>query len=271
MKKRLKSLLTVLAVLVAIPLIDVYYSVSRNSAEYLTETFYGPFVYQDEVYVRSDLFTFSRENDTDVLDFIHKDFSDLFAAKRWFLKEMEALPELIGDENDPEYNYLKVRMETDEYVAKASELERSGAINQIVEQYDEFILWECKEKHYSLKELKQRGVDDEFELQRASLDKQYVKTVLEAYENTELRQEDFRRDNVVYLLLAGTVDMSDFLREHFLGVYRVPGSSEEYIKQNPHFYVGVLFLENGKMYFGNYDNEVEGELKEAFLESIKLI
>ncbi len=271
MKKGIKLLLMVLAVLMVISLVDISYSAYRNDAEYLTKAFYGPFAYRDEIYVLSDLSTFPTENDTDVLDYIHEDISDFFTVKRLFYKNMEGLPELIGDETDSERNYLKVRMETDNYAAKASELEKSGSIDQVVEQFDEFIIWECKEKHYGLEELEQRGVDDGYELQRASLDQQYVKNILEAYENTELRQEDFRRDNTVYLLLAGTADMSDFLREHYQGVYRVPGTSEGYIKRNPHFYVGVLFLEDGKLYFCNYENEVEGQLKDVVLERIKII
>lgn len=271
MKKGTKLLLMVFAVFLVLPLIDISYSAYQNDAEYLTEAFYGPFIYRDEVYVFSDLATFSDENDTDVLDYIHKDFSDFFTVKRLFCKSMEILPELIGDEKDSEHNYLKVRTETDSYAVKASELVKSGTIARIVEEYDDFIIWECKERHYSLEELKKRGVDDGYELQRASLEQRYVKDVLETYENMELHQEDFMKNNRVYLLQAGTVDMSDFLREHYMGVYRVPGTSEEYIKRNPHFYVGVLFLEDGKLYFCNYENEVEGQLKDAILERIESI
>lgn len=96
-----------------------------------------------------------------------------------------------------------------------------------------------------------------------------VKSLRKTYENRELREEDFKCNNTVYLLLAGTKKMSDFLPKYYNGSYKIeeqsdPGLSILY----PDFYVGIIFYEEGKVYFCNYDNEITGQAKEVILESI---
>lgn len=245
-------------------------SMVRNDAEYLTEVVYGPFVYHDEIYVFSDLSTFPSSNDTDVLDYIHRDFTDYFSIKRNYYSAAEMLPMLIGDVKDPERNYLKVREDRDEYAVKASVLEESGTIDKVINMFDDFVLWECKERYYTLEELEQNNVDIPYEMQRFSFGKEYVEMLRDTYENTELRTDDFKRNNTVYLLQAGTKDMSDFLSENYLGVYRMPEESDPGILiLNPDFYVGVIFYESGKFYFGNYDNEIVNEAKVALSNAVE--
>lgn len=259
----------ILAILLIIS-IDVINSTVKNDAKYLTEVAYGPFVYHDEIYVFSDLSTFPSSNDTEVLDYIHRDFTDYFSIKRDFYKAAEVLPMLIGDVNDPERNYLKVREDRDQYAVKASVLEKRGTVDEIVSMFDDFVLWECKKRHYTLEELEQNGVDDPYEMQRFSYGKEHVEVLRDIYENTELRIEDFKRDNTVYLLQAGTKDMSDFLSKNFLGVYRIPEETDQGVLiMNPDFYVGIIFYESGKFYFGNYDNEIVNEAKDALLKAIE--
>lgn len=125
---------SILAILL-ITAIDIIHSSVKNDAKYLTEAAYGPFVYHDEIYVFSDLATFPSSHDTDVLDYIHSTFTDYFSIKREFYRAAEAsevLPMLIGDVNDPERNYLKVREDRDEYAVKASVLEKNGTIDEFV-------------------------------------------------------------------------------------------------------------------------------------------
>lgn len=130
---------SILAILL-ITAIDIIHSSVKNDAKYLTEAAYGPFVYHDEIYVFSDVSTFPSNHDTDVLDYIHSTFTDYFSIKRAFYKSAEVLPMLIGDVNDPERNYLKVREDRDEYAMKASVLEKNGTIDEIVNEAKDALL-----------------------------------------------------------------------------------------------------------------------------------
>lgn len=74
------------------------------------------------------------------IDIIHSTFTDYFSIKRAFYKAAEVLPMLIGDVNDPERNYLKVREDRDEYAVKASVLEKNGTIDEIVNEAKDALL-----------------------------------------------------------------------------------------------------------------------------------
>ena len=252
---------------------DLIISMIRNEATYLTEVAYGPFVYQDEIYVYSDLSTFPEENNTKKLDYIHSEFTDYFWIKRYIYQQFEVLPIVIGDREDSGRNFLKIQDEWEKYAAKSTYLEESGEIDKVIEQFEEFVLWECKDKRYTLEELEENNVDYGHELQKFPISKDMVKSLRKTYENRELREEDFKRNNTVYLLQAGTKKMSDFLSKYYNGSYNYKIKIEEQSDPGlsilyPDFYVGIIFYEEGKVYFCNYDNEITGQAKEMILESI---
>ena len=99
----------------------------RNTGRYLTEASYGPFVYDGEIYVYSDLKTFPEERDTGELGFIQSGFLEAMFPVQEILRAAELLPVLIGDTEDTDRAYLKVRTDRDRPTARVSELETSGA------------------------------------------------------------------------------------------------------------------------------------------------
>ncbi len=133
MKKRTKIVI-VLTVIFLISAIDFFYGVCTNEAKALTGAQTGPFIYKGEIYAFSDWETFPDERDTEELGYIHRDIWDYFSLKRSFLRGMEALPVIIGDQEDQERDYLKIRMENNFYAVKISELEESGAISEVIQQ-----------------------------------------------------------------------------------------------------------------------------------------
>lgn len=63
---------------------------------------------------------------------------------------------------------------------------------------------------------------------------------------------------------------TDYFSENYHGVYRMQEESDPgALILNPDFFVGVIFYESGKFYFGNYDNEIVNEAKDALLKAIE--
>ena len=55
------------------------------------------------------------------------------------------------------------------------------------------------------------------------------------------------------------------------GIYKIPVLEEEARAERfqPHFFISVLFLEDGKLYYGNYENEITGEMYEVIIQGIE--
>ena len=53
---------------------------------------------------------------------------------------------LVEDREEPKRNYLKIKEDKDCYAGRESHLKESGQIEQVVSMFNDFILWECKDK-----------------------------------------------------------------------------------------------------------------------------
>lgn len=240
-----------------------------NTGRYLTETSYGPFVYDGEIYVYSDLKTFPEERDTGELGFIQSGFLEAMFPVQEILRAAELLPVLIGDAEDTGRAYLKVRTDRDRPAARVSELETSGAVDQVVGQFEEFVVWECRSRSYSLEELEDAGYENFAAFQRFSIDRDQVLALREDFSDAAPRPEDFQKKNTVCLLAAGEPEMKGFLAKYYQGVYHIPGMTSEIDTTYwPAFYAGILFYEDGKVYYGNYDNEVTGKIRDTVIEGL---
>ncbi len=241
----------------------------RNTGRYLTETSYGPFMYDGGIYVYSDLETFPEERNSDELGFIQSSFLEAMFPVQEILREAELLPVLIGDTEDTGRAYLKVRTDRDRPAARVSELEVCGAVDQVIGQFDEFVVWECRSRSYSLEELENAGYENYAAFQRFSIDRAQVMALRESFPDAVPRLEDFQKKNTVCLLAAGGPEMKGFLTKYYQGVYHIPGMASEIdTTYQPAFYAGILFYEDGKVYYGNYDNEVTGEIRAAVIEGL---
>ena len=54
--------------------------------------------------------------------------------------------DIIGDRRDPERTYLKIRGETEYFYTKAVALESNGDIDRMIQEYDDFIIQECRSR-----------------------------------------------------------------------------------------------------------------------------
>lgn len=249
-------------------------SVSRKEdGAYLTDSFGGPFIYQGEIYVRSDLNSFPESEDTGVLGCVKESWWDSLSLTKWNKRMWEMQSDIVADRRDPERTYLKIRDEQQFYYTKASALESNGDIDRVIKEFDDFIIQECRTRRLPWEELEAHGVEWEIELQRFQLPKASVEALREMYGPVSIREEDFKRHNEVYLLMAGDTNMTDFSVKYFNGNYKIPEIEEEARAERlqPHFFISVLFLEDGKLYYGNYENEITGELYDAIFPGIEKI
>lgn len=276
MRKRHICLAAALAVLALGAAFAVVRDVSASRKEdgaYLMDSYRGPFVYQGEVYVRSDLNSFPESENTEVIGCVRENWLDCFSPVQWCKRMWQTQSDMIGDRRASRQDYLKIHGEQYYYYAKASALESNGDIDRVIQEYDDFIIQECRTRRLPWEELKARGVEWEVELQRFRLPKESVETLRNLYGPVMIREEDFRRHNEVYLLMAGNPDMADFRMKYFDGYYKIPEIEEEAQAERlqPHFFISVLFLEDGKLYYGNYENEITGELYAIILPGIERI
>lgn len=246
-------------------------SISRKEdGRYLTGAFMGPFVYQGEVYVRSDLNSFPESEDTGVLGCVKESWWDSLSLTKWNKRMWEIQSDIIADRRDPERTYLKIQSEQQFYYTKASALESSGDIDRVIEEYDDFIIQECRSRIVPWEVLESHGLEWTVELQRFRLPKASVEALRELYGPVPIREEDFKRHGEVYLLMAGDISMKDFSVKYFNGYYKIPEMEDGLrVRFQPHFFISVLFLEDGKLYYGNYDNEITGEMYDTILRGIE--
>lgn len=247
-------------------------SISLNmDGEYLTDAYREPFVYQGEVYVRSDLNSFPESEETEVLGCVRENCQDSLSLVKWYRRRLGVQSDVIGDRRDPERSCLKIRGTKEYFYTKASALESNGDIDRVIKEFDDFIIQECRTRRLPWEELEAHGVEWEIELQRFQLPKASVEALREMYGPVSIREEDFKRHNEVYLLMAGDTNMTDFSVKYFNGNYKIPEIEEEARAERlqPHFFISVLFLEDGKLYYGNYENEITGELYDAIFPGIE--
>ena len=275
MKKRIRiCLLVFLVILIICGICAVIRDVSISlnmDGEYLTDAYQEPFVYQGEVYVRSDLNSFPESEETEVLGCVRENWQDSLSLVKWYRRCLEVQSDVIGDRRDLERSCLKIRGAKEYFYTKASVLESNGDIDRVIREFDDFIIQECKTRSLPWEELEARGVEWEIELQRFQLPKESVEAMRELYGPVSIREEDFKRHNEVYLLMAGDTDMTDFCVKYFNGNYKIPELEEEARAERfqPHFFISVLFLEDGKVYYGNYENEIAGEMYEVIIQGIE--
>ncbi len=243
----------------------------KEDGEYLTGAYMGPFVYQGEVYLRSDLNSFPESENTEILGCVRENWRDCLSLVKWYKRCLEVQSDIIGDRRDPERTYLKIRGETEYFYTKAVALESNGDIDRMIQEYDDFIIQECRSRIIPWEVLKAHDVEWEVELQRFRLQKESVKALRELYGAVPIREEDFKRHNEVYLLMAGDIDMKDFSAKYFNGCYKIPEIEENARAERlqPQFFISVLFLENEKLYYGNYENEITGEMYDTILQGIE--
>ena len=275
MKKRIRiCLLVFLVILIICGICAVIRDVSISlnmDGEYLTDAYQEPFVYQGEVYVRADLNSFPGSEETEVLGCVRENWQDSLSLVKWYRRCLEVQSDVIGDRRDLERSCLKIRGAKEYFYTKASVLESNGDIDRVIREFDDFIIQECKTRSLPWEELEARGVEWEIELQRFQLPKESVEAMRELYGPVSIREEDFKRHNEVYLLMAGDTDMTDFCVKYFNGNYKIPELEEEARAERfqPHFFISVLFLEDGKLYYGNYENEITGEMYEVIIQGIE--
>ena len=202
---------------------------------------------------------------------MRENWQDSLSLVKWYRRRLEVQSDIIGDRRDPERSCLKIRETKEYFYTKASALESNGDIDRVIEEFDDFIIQECRTRSLPWEELEARGVEWEIELQRFQLPKESVEALRELYGPVLIREEDFKRHNEVYLLMAGDTNMTDFCVKYFNGNYKIPELEKEARTERfqPHFFISVLFLEDGKLYYGNYENEITGEMYDMIIRGIE--
>ena len=271
-KKRKLFIMLLIIGFIGMCIIDFVNNYKKDGV-YLIPNNKGPFVYANEIYVRSDLNSFPESRETSVLGSVRKSWLDGFTIVKQIKKLLEVQKDIIGDVNDSQRNYLKIRGERDVFYTKASALEENGDIEKVLCEYDDFIIRECKIRYYSYNDFQENNASSAEELQSFKLPKGYVEELREEFGAINLSVSDFKRSDQVYLLLAGTPDMTEFIDKYYNGIYRISEVEEDFQSErlNPYFYVCFIFYENGEVYYGNYENKITGEIKECIIQGINTV
>lgn len=240
---------------------------------FLTALYDGPLVYNGEIYVSSDLYTFADENHSEPTDYARRNPMELFTPYRNFSRELQILSEIIENTEDPENRLIKLQDEGYLRYAKASFLEENGDVDLVVNISEKFQISECQHRSYSLEEIHEYGVSAGYELQQFEIAKEDVLYLRETFGAALPREEDFDRTNAIFMLQAQTTNQLLLSQNTDFSMNPVPGVCEvsPSMVANYDFYVGVIFYEDGNLYYGNYDNEITGEVKERIIEGIENI
>ncbi|MFZ7122031.1 MAG: hypothetical protein ACOWWH_13910 [Eubacteriaceae bacterium] len=212
----------------------ISYEVKTNSnivAKRLTDDRlrHGPIEFNGKVYFPSS-YTFPEERNTDVLgDIVPKDASTLTL--------LIMNDQIVADKDDQYYTHLKTQGDDFTRFTKASFLEDPILVRENLMNYSKFVL--CN--------------DDNVKDIRITINSKMVNKLEENFGKIEYNINDFNKCGNIYYLYVDKATNDNM-------------NSTLEIFDDPIIYIGCIFVVDEKLYYGNLNNSIEGELYDELID-----
>ncbi len=189
---------------------------------------HGPIEFKGEVYFPSN-YTFTEERNSDILGKLApKNVSNLLL--------LMINHNIIADKQDENFTHLKLQGDDVRTYTKAEFLENPSLTKENFEQYSNFII--CN--------------DDNVNKFRSSISKDLLIQLEERFGQIKYKLDDFNKyDKLFYLHVDPPKIKSG--RDILIG---------------PNVYIGCIFLMGNKLYYGNMNNNIDGELYDDLMHII---
>lgn len=131
-------------------------------------------------------------------------------------------------------------------------IEDEQRVKELFDTYDDYVVQQ-QQFGYSERIPSLNG-----ELPRKVVSKEVVESLEETFGAVTYHIEDFNKTNAIYYIFAGCVDNQDFLEKYCDGNYFCVG--DIYDTEIPKIVIGVIIEQDGKLYYGNTDNEIPEDI-----------
>lgn len=195
-------------------------------ARRLTEDMYmrGPIEFMGDIYFPSS-YSFPESRNTNAL-------GTLAPKNHDELSKMTLYTLIIADKDDVDYTHLKTFGDDTTTFTKADFLENPERIYNIINEYDRFVL-----------------VNDEVnKSNRYSIGNDIINELENTFGKVRYYAEDFNNASKRYYIYVESPTNP------------VIGGSDRYIYDEPIVFIGLIYVNNGELYYGNMKNKIEGDL-----------